>query len=115
MRKLEASADPNAKQAIALYVYRAVRVLGALVAVLGGLDVLVFTGGIGEHSHEVRAMICDKLSWLGVELDAQANRRHATVIGTIAERAAVFAVATDEELIIARHTRRLLDAQGEAA
>jgi acetate kinase len=115
MRKLEASADPNAKQAIALYVYRAVRELGALVAVLGGLDALVFTGGIGEHSHEVRAMICDKLSWLGVELDAQANRRHATVIGTIAERAAVFAVATDEELIIARHTRRLLDAQGEAA
>jgi acetate kinase len=83
--------------------------------VLGGLDALVFTGGVGEHSHEVRAMICDNLRWLGVELDAQANRLHATVIGTISNRAGVFAVATDEELVIARHTLRLLDAEGGAA
>lgn len=115
MRDLAASDDPNAKEAINLYVYRAVRELGALVAVLGGLDALVFTGGVGEHSHEVRAMICDNLRWLGVELDAQANRLHATVIGTISNRAGVFAVATDEELVIARHTLRLLDAEGGAA
>lgn len=110
MRKLEASADPNAKEAIALYVYRAVREIGALVAVLGGLDALVFTGGIGEHSHEIRAMICDKLGWIGVELDAQSNIRHENVIGTIANRTGVFAVATDEELIIAQHVLRLLGA-----
>lgn len=110
MRSLEASADPNAKEAIALYVYRAVREIGALVAVLGGLDALVFTGGVGEHSHEVRAMICDKLGWLGVEIDAQSNIRHANVIGTIANRTGVFAVATDEELVIASHVLRLLGA-----
>lgn len=115
MRDLLASADPHAKEAISLFVYRAVRELGALVAVLGGLDALVFTGGIGEHAHEIRAMICDKLRWLGVGLDAQANRRHATVIGAISNRAGVFAVPTDEEQVIARHTLRLLGTVGAAA
>ena len=115
MRDLLASADPHAKEAIDLFVYRAVRELGALVAVLGGLDALVFTGGIGEHAHEVRAMICAKLRWLGVELDAQANRRHATVIGAISDRAGVFAVPTDEEQVIARHTLWLLGAEGASA
>lgn len=108
MRDLLASADPRAREAIDLFVYRAVRELGALVAVLGGLDALVFTGGIGEHSHEVRAMICAKLRWLGIELDAEANRRHALMIGTISNRAGVLVVPTDEEQVIARHTLRLL-------
>jgi acetate kinase len=110
MRDLLANAGPHAKEAIDLFVYRAVRELGALVAVLGGLDALVFTGGIGEHSHEIRAMICDKLRWLGVELDAQANHRHAVAIGTISNRTGVFVVPTDEERVIARHTLRLLGA-----
>ena len=110
MRDLLANAGPHAKEAIDLFVYRAVRELGALVAVLGGLDALVFTGGIGEHSHEIRAMICDKLRWLDVELDAQANHRHAVAIGTISNRTGVFVVPTDEERVIARHTLRLLGA-----
>lgn len=108
MRDLLASADPHAQEAIDLFVYRAVRELGALVAVLGGLDALVFTGGIGERSHEIRAMICDRLRWLGAELDVEANRRHAVVIGTVSNRAGVFVVPTDEERVIARHTLRLL-------
>lgn len=108
MRDLLASTDPHAREAIDLFVYRAVRELGALVAVAGGLDTLVFTGGIGEHSHEIRAMICDKLRWLGIELDAEANRRHALVIGTVSNHPGVLVVPTDEEQVIARHTLRLL-------
>lgn len=108
MRDLLASTDPHANEAIDLFVYRAVRELGALVAVAGGLDALVFTGGIGEHSHEIRAMICDRLRWLGIELDVEANHRHAIVIGTVSNRIGVLVVPTDEEQVIARHTLRLL-------
>lgn len=108
MRDLLASADPHAQEAIDLFVYRAVRELGALVAVLGGLDALVFTGGIGEHSHEIRAMICDKLRWLGIECDPDVNRAHSTLISSPASRIAACVIPTDEEVVIARHTRRLL-------
>lgn len=108
MRDLLASVDPHAQEAVELYVYRALRELGALAAVLGGLDVLVFTGGVGEHAAAVRAMICDKARWLGVELETTANRNHETLISKVTGRVAVCVIPTDEEIVIARHTRRLL-------
>jgi acetate kinase len=108
MGELLASCDPRANEAIELFAYRATRELGSLVAALGGLDALVFTAGIGEHAAPVRAMICEQARWLGVELDAAANERHLTVISTAASRVAVCIVPTDEEIVIARHARRLL-------
>ncbi len=108
MRELLASPDPRAREAVELFAYRAARELGSLVAALGGLDALVFTAGIGEHAVPVRAMICEQASWLGIELDADANARHGPTISTPASRVAVCVVPTDEEIVIARHTCRLL-------
>lgn len=109
MRELLASSDPRAREAIELFAYRAGRELGSLAAALGGLEALVFTAGIGERAAPVRAMICAEARWLGVELDQDANSRHETVISSPASRAAVCVVPTDEEIVIARHTRRLLE------
>lgn len=108
MRVLLTSTDPRARQAVELFVYRATRELGGLVAVLGGLDALVFTGGIGEHAHEVRAMICSRMRWLGVEIDPDDNRASRTSISASRGRVAVCVIPTDEEIVIARHVRRLL-------
>ena len=109
MHELLESSDPRAREAIELFAYRAVRELGSLAAALGGLDALVFTAGIGEHAAPVRAMICEGARWLGVDFDAGANSRHETVISAPASRVAVCVVPTDEEIVIARHTRRLLE------
>jgi acetate kinase len=109
MHELLESSDPRAREAIELFAYRAVRELGSLAAALGGLDALVFTAGIGEHAAPVRAMICEGARWLGVDFDADANSRHETVISAPASRVAVCVVPTDEEIVIARHTRRLLE------
>ncbi|MDP2241070.1 MAG: acetate/propionate family kinase [Burkholderiales bacterium] len=108
MRELEASSDPRAREAIELFVYRAAREVGSLAAALGGLDALVFTGGIGERSTRVRAMICEQSRWLGIELDPDANRAHSTLISSQASRVAVCVIPTDEEVVIARHAYRLL-------
>lgn len=108
MRELLASGDPRAREAIELFAYRAARELGSLVAALGGLDALVFTAGIGETAAPVRTMICDAAQWLGVALDSDANARNDTVISTAASRVTVCVVPTDEEIVIARHARRLL-------
>jgi len=108
MRELLASDSPQAREAIELFAYRAARELGSLVAALGGLDALVFTAGIGETAAPVRAMICDAAQWLGVALDSDANARNDVVISTAASRVTVCVVPTDEEIVIARHTRRLL-------
>jgi acetate kinase len=108
MGELLASSDPRAHEAIELFAYRAARELGSLAAALGGLDAIVFTAGIGERSAAVRAMICDTARWLGVALDTDANSRHDIVISTSASRVTVCVVPTDEEIIIARHTRRRL-------
>jgi acetate kinase len=108
MRALLASDDPRAREAVELFVYRAARELGSLAAALGGLDALVFTAGIGERAAKVRAMICERTRWLGVELDAAANTAHREVISSAASRVAVCVVPTDEEIVIARHTCRLL-------
>ena len=93
------------------YQYIADVLPGHLGAHADGLDALVFTGGIGEHAAPVREMICKQAAWLGVELDAEANRRHATRISTADSRASAWVIATDEELVIARETSRALAAR----
>jgi acetate kinase len=108
MRTLLASDDPRARAAIEQFVYRAALETGALAAALEGIDALVFTGGIGEHAAPVRAMICEKLAWLGIALDPAANAGHAPRISTAASRVSVCIIPTDEEAVIAQHTLRLL-------
>ena len=111
MRTLLASADPNAKAAIDLYVYRIGRELGSLAAALGGLDAIVFTAGIGENSAVLRERVCRDAAWLGVTLDPEANvrARDATRISTADSRVAAWVIPTNEELMIARHTRATIE------
>ena len=104
MRDLEASKAEHAREAIELFVFRAARETAALSNTLGGLDCLVFTAGIGEHSAAVRRAICDRLGWLGVVIDNGANDRHEPVISASASAVEVCLIATDEEFVIARHT-----------
>jgi acetate kinase len=106
MRELEASSDPHAQEAIELFVYRAAREIGSLVSALGGLDVLVFTAGIGEHSANIREQICDRSSWLGIELDKSANAKHGPKISKPNSKVDVFALKTDEEFMIARSAQK---------
>ena len=102
--------DPSAAIATALFSYQARKFIGAFAAALGGLDLLVFTGGIGERAAPVRAEICRELTFLGVQLDEQGNVRHAGVISMPQSRCVVRVIPTNEELMIARHTTRLLRA-----
>jgi acetate kinase len=108
MRALLASEDPRARTAIDLYAYRIRRELGSLAAALGGLDAIVFTAGIGEHAALIRQRICEDAAWLGVELDAEANTRGGPRISTAASRVQAWVVPTNEELMIARHTRAVI-------
>jgi acetate kinase len=111
MRTLEASAAPEAKAAIDVFVYRIGRELGSLAAALGGLDAIVFTAGIGENSRSLRERVCKGAAWLGVEVDAAANERNGPRISTAASRVSAWVIPTNEELMIARHTRRVIAAQ----
>lgn len=104
MRALLASNDPQAALAIEYFVYRIVREMGALAAALGGLDGLVFTGGIGEHAASIRAQVCRGAAWLGIELDDAANERHGPRISTVSSRVSAWVIPTDEEQMIALHT-----------
>ena len=108
MRTLLASDAPDAAFAVDLFCYRASRELGSLAAALGGVCALVFTGGIGENAAPVREKIARSAAWLGVELDDAANRVGALRISTPTSRVAAYVVPTDEALMIARHTLRLL-------
>jgi len=108
MRSLLADDRPEARQAVALYCYRITREIGSLAAALGGLDALVFTGGIGEHAAPVRDAVCRGCAWLGLELDAAANADGGPRLTTPASRVAGWAVPTNEELVIARHTAGLV-------
>ncbi len=108
MRALERSDAPGAKAAIDLYAYRIGRELGSLVAALGGIDALVFTAGIGENSASLRQRVCGDAAWLGLALDAQANARGGPCISTAESRVRAWVIPTNEELMIARHTRRTL-------
>ncbi|MEO1000102.1 MAG: acetate/propionate family kinase, partial [Pseudomonadota bacterium] len=108
MRRLEAAGTREAGEAIDYFVFRIRRELGALAAVLGGLDALVFTGGIGEHSAMVRERVCEGMGWFGIELDRAANAAAETVISTALGRVRVMVVPTDEEFVIARAAEALL-------
>ena len=108
MRELLARSEPEARLAVDYFVYRAAKEIGALAAVLGGIDGLVFTAGIGENSPEIRRRICEASSWLGVELDAQANTRGGPRISTSQSKVSTWVIPTNEELMIARHTGSLL-------
>ncbi len=107
MRTLLASDAPAATEAVELFCYRIVRELGSLAAALGGVDALVFTAGIGAHAAEVRRRVCTASAWLGIALDDAANERHGPRISTAASAVSVWALPTDEELVIARHTLAL--------
>jgi acetate kinase len=108
MRELLASDDPAARLAVDYFVYRATKEIGALAAVLKGIDALVFTAGIGENSPEIRRRIAEAAAWLGVELDAGANAAGRARISTASSRVSAWLIPTNEELMIARHTGSLL-------
>jgi len=109
MRTLLMQDTPATRHAVDLFVYRIGRELGSLVAALGGIDALVLTGGIGEHAPAIRAQICRTAQWLGVSLDRLANLNGDTLISDGDSKLPVWVIATDENLMIARHTRHLLD------
>jgi acetate kinase len=109
MRSLLASDAPGAKLAVDLYLYRIRRELGSLAAALGGLDAIVFTAGIGEHAAPIRERVCRDAAWLGVELDPVANAAGHALISTPDSRVRAWELPTNEELMIARHTRDLLN------
>lgn len=108
MRSLEGSSQPSAREALELFALRCAGEVGRLATSLGGLDGLVFTAGIGEHDARLRAMVCARLQWLGVELDEAANMVHAERISLEGSGVAVHVIATDEERVIAEDARSLL-------
>jgi acetate kinase len=108
MRDLVGSSEPEACLAVDYFVYRAAKEIGAMAAVLGGVDGLVFTAGIGEKSPEIRRRICKSSAWLGVEFDAMANAHNRARISTNESKVSVWVIPTNEELMIARHTGLLL-------
>jgi acetate kinase len=105
MQVLQKSNEPHAIQAIKLYCYRAARELSSLVAALGGIDAIIFTAGIGENSALVRQQICEQLTWLGVNLDSNANHSNISIISHANSRVKVLVIPTNEELVIAQATQ----------
>jgi len=108
-----ATTDLRAAQAVEIFCYQVSKAIGALTAALGGLDAIVFTGGIGEHASVIRTRVCEALAWCGLALDPDLNARHAPVISTADSRVTARIVPTNEELMIARHVRSLLDKGGQ--
>jgi acetate kinase len=102
MRDLLSSPVPEAAEAVHLFCYRVAREIGAMVAALEGLDAIVFTGGIGENSPEVREKVCDRLGWLGAQLDHAANRAGNIRLNKAGSRVSLLRVTADEEAVIAR-------------
>ena len=115
MRSLRTSNDPHAQEAIELFIYRIVREIGSLAAALGGVDGVVFTGGIGQHDQATRHEVVAGCGWLGAELDEEANRRGEGRIDAASSELPVWVIPTDEERVIARHTFELLAAETAAA
>lgn len=111
MRDLLASDHPHAREAVDLFVYRAIRRIGSLSAVLSGLDAIVFTGGIGEHSPLIRERILDGCSWLGVHVDRDRNLTGGPRLSTDDTAVAAFVIPTDEERVIARQTTATIAAR----
>jgi len=114
MRDLLESRDEAAAFAVEYFVYAVVKQLGALAASLGGLDALVFTAGIGERSAPIRARVCRASAWLGIDLDEEANEKGGPYISAPASPVSAYVIPTNEELMIARHTLRLLAKTGHA-
>ncbi len=114
MRTLEAAGTPEAVEAIDYFVHRCQREVGAMAAALGGIDALVFCGGIGENSRPIRARICERLGWMGIEIDHARNAANAQVISVDLGRTTVMVIPTNEELVIARAARSAVGAK-EAA
>lgn len=114
MRDLLGREEPEAKLAVDYFVYRIAKEVGALTAVLGGIDGLVFTAGIGENSPEIRRRVCEASSWLGVELDPEANEARGPRISTAESKVSAWTIPTNEELMIAYHTGSLLGLRGAA-
>jgi acetate kinase len=112
MRELLASQAPAAREAVELFVYRIGLEMGSLAAAMGGLDALIFTGGIGEHTPPVRAAVGAHAAWLGIEIDPAANARGGPRISTAGSRTSCWVIPTDENLVVARHTRWVLDRKG---
>jgi acetate kinase len=110
VRDLLASDSPRAARALDVFVYRVGRELGSLAAALGGLDALVFTAGIGEHARSIRARVCRDAAWLGLRLDEGANQGGGPCISAADSPATAWVVPTNEELMIARHTLKLVNA-----
>jgi acetate kinase len=108
MRVLCESTDPRAALAVDFFIYRIGRELGSLAAALGGLDAIVFTAGIGEHAAQVRERVCRQAAWLGVELDQRTNSEGGPRISSASSRTAAWVIPTNEELMIAQHTRDVL-------
>ena len=109
MRTLEASDSLEARQAIDYFVFRIQRELGGMAAAMGGIDGLVFCGGIGENSAFIRDRVCERTAWMGIEIDHSRNDAHAQVISTEMSRTTVMVIPTNEELVIARAARELTD------
>jgi acetate kinase len=112
MRVLLESEDARARFAVDLFVYRIGRELGSLAAAMQGVDALVFTAGIGENSAPIRERVCREARWLGVELDQAANEAGGPCISTAASKTSAWVIPTNEELMIARHTRAALQGAG---
>lgn len=110
-RQLQASRQPEAREALELFAFRIAGEAARLATTLGGLDGLVFTAGIGEHQPEVRAAVCQRLVWLGIELDRAANTRDASVISSAGSRVTVLVLPTDEEQVIANEAISVLHHQ----
>jgi acetate kinase len=108
MRLLQASREPRAVLAVDYFVHQASKQMGAMAAVLGGLDGVVFTAGIGENSVEIRRRICEAAAWMGIELNPEANAHGGPCITTAASKVSVWVIPTNEELMIAQHTGQAL-------
>jgi len=108
MRTLSESDDPRAAEAIDYFVFRIRRELGAMAAVLGGLDTVVFTGGIGENAVSIRQKVCADQGWLGLAIDAERNQAGTEEISADESKVRVLVIATDEEEMIRRHSEALL-------
>lgn len=109
------ASDPRAAAAVALFCYQAKKDLGASAAAIGGLDLLVFTAGIGERAAPVRERICAGLEFLGIELVGERNRQHAAVIASEGSRVTVRVITTNEELMVARYASQIAPGEGRPA
>jgi acetate kinase len=115
MRVLLRSSDSADIEAVDLFIYRISHALGSLAAALGGLDALVFTGGIGENAAFVRARVCRDAAWLGVQLDEMANARGGPRISRMSSGTSAWVIPADEEAMIAQHTRRVVGSMASAS